>query len=479
MSNFYQRPDVYVERVATDMAPVVPVGTGIAAFVGEAKYGEYDTPTLCYSWDDYVNAFAKGLPTPFDGNDLAYAVYLFFAEGGFACYVVRVKGTIGTASAVTEGGRTWTAKYTGLWSKSTDDGVGLQVAMDTTNGLSDVEVYLNGVLVESYVQVATADLNTTITNASSYLVVTGSAPLVDIGTLGTSVGAANLLAGADDTAAGDSDFIAAITVNDSVLDAIDELNMVAVPGQSLAVQNQITAYTTERGDCIAILDTVSGLTNYSAVAAVKADIDAGYAAIYYPWGNMVDPVSGESVLVSPSGAVCGVISLRDVTRGIHIPPAGTDCQIRSFTSMERRIGLKEQGTLNMLNVNTIVHKKNIGNCIAGGRLVTPNLDRVYVSDLRLDMYIEESLQEGLQWAVYQLSNEVLWAKIVSQVSNFLTLQWKAGALKGSSPSLAFTVKCDATLNTSDVMDAGQVITEVGWAKNKPGEFIIIKVRNIR
>ena len=61
------------------------------------------------------------------------------------------------------------------------------------------------------------------------------------------------------------------------------------------------------------------------------------------------------------------------------------------------------------------------------------------------------------------------------MSSFLTRTWRSGALFGNSPAEAFFVKCDAETNPPDVIEAGQVVCEVGIAPVKPAEFVIFRL----
>ena len=63
----------------------------------------------------------------------------------------------------------------------------------------------------------------------------------------------------------------------------------------------------------------------------------------------------------------------------------------------------------------------------------------------------------------------------SRSANFLTRVWRDGALFGATPSEAFFVKCDAETNPPDVIDAGQVVVEIGIAPVKPAEFVIFRI----
>ena len=55
-----------------------------------------------------------------------------------------------------------------------------------------------------------------------------------------------------------------------------------------------------------------------------------------------------------------------------------------------------------------------------------------------------------------------------------TRTWREGALFGATPEQAFYVKCDAETNPPDVVEAGQVIVEIGIAPVKPAEFVVFR-----
>ena len=54
--------------------------------------------------------------------------------------------------------------------------------------------------------------------------------------------------------------------------------------------------------------------------------------------------------------------------------------------------------------------------------------------------------------------------------------WRNGGLTGSTAAESFYVKCDDTNNPQSVVDAGQVICEVGVAAAAPMEFLVFQVR---
>jgi phage tail sheath protein FI len=61
------------------------------------------------------------------------------------------------------------------------------------------------------------------------------------------------------------------------------------------------------------------------------------------------------------------------------------------------------------------------------------------------------------------------------IENFLTQQWKAGALAGAKPSQAFYVRVGlgSTMTAQDILE-GRMIIEIGMAAVRPAEFIVLR-----
>jgi len=99
----------------------------------------------------------------------------------------------------------------------------------------------------------------------------------------------------------------------------------------------------------------------------------------------------------------------------------------------------------------------------------------YVPVRRLALYIEESLDLGTQWAVFEPNDEPLWARLRLDVGEFLNGLFRAGAFQGRTPREAYFVKCDGSTMTQDDLDNGVVRIVVGFAPLKPAEFVVIQI----
>ena len=71
-------PGVYVEEVDSGSRPIEGVGTAVAAFVGLAERGPFNTPTLISNWSQFTNTFGEFV----EGSYLAHAVYGYILNGG-------------------------------------------------------------------------------------------------------------------------------------------------------------------------------------------------------------------------------------------------------------------------------------------------------------------------------------------------------------------------------------------------------------
>ena len=145
------------------------------------------------------------------------------------------------------------------------------------------------------------------------------------------------------------------------------------------------------------------------------------------------------------------------------------------------VGLKygvtdaEQELLNPKGVNCIRDFKRRGIRVWGARTFSSQPEWRYVNVRRLFCMIEQAIQEGTNWVVFEPNTRDLWKKIVRNITSFLLLLWKDGALFGDSPEEAFFVRCDDELNPPESIDAGYVIIEIGIAPAKPAEFVVFRI----
>jgi hypothetical protein len=138
-----------------------------------------------------------------------------------------------------------------------------------------------------------------------------------------------------------------------------------------------------------------------------------------------------------------------------------------------------QTNLNSLGVNTIPPFCGQGILIWGARTVSTGTQWKYVKVRRLFIFIEESIEQGTKWLVFEPNNEKVWSRHVSTITDFLSKAWRDGMLTGNTSEEAFFVKCDRSTMTQNDIDNGRLIVVVGFAPLKPAEFIVIKIQQAK
>lgn len=262
------------------------------------------------------------------------------------------------------------------------------------------------------------------------------------------------------------------------LEDIDEVSICAVPGMwSGTVQSALITHCETLKDRFAILDPEDGLT-IEGVQQFRESYDTRYAALYYPWLVVPDPLGGpQAINVAPSGYMAGIYARTDVERGVHKAPANTVVRgIRVQNGFAQDITKRHQDVLNPRGINALRFFPQFGYRVWGARTMSSDSSWKYINVRRLFIYLEESIDEGTQWAVFEPNSEALWALVKQSVTNFLTTTWHSGALAGTTPDEAFFVACDRTTMTEDDLQNGRLICVIGVAPVFPAEFVIFRIQ---
>ena len=272
------------------------------------------------------------------------------------------------------------------------------------------------------------------------------------------------------------------------LEALDDVTILCVPdlmtpmpGQELeldtikAVQSMMIAHCERLGDRVAIIDPPPDLLPQE-VKKWRMDVagyDSNYAALYYPWIQVMDPVTNRPISVPPSGHLAGIWGRNDATRGVHKAPANE--VVLGAIGLAYQTTKGEQDTLNPIGVNCIRAFPGRGIRVWGARTLTSDPAWRYINVRRLFNFVEKSIEGGTQWVVFEPNDRKLWARVRRDITAFLKVVWRSGALFGSSPNEAFYVKCDDELNPPESRDLGRLIIEIGMAPVKPAEFVIFRI----
>jgi phage tail sheath protein FI len=476
----YLSPGVYVEEVGSGIKPIQGVGTSTGAFIGIAERGPIKKAILITNWTQFITNFGGFI----DSGYLAYAVFQFFNEGGTKCYVVRAaKGTATQVLKKAEkvfGDLTVRANSEGEWGNNIKIRIDAETPPPGSAARAD---YFRLTVLYKDKEVEAFDNLTLDETKPDHVLKRITSRWIEIEDKGntrpTNSTAPDALAGGANGVALTSTDWAGPDGLIYAFDPVDEINVLAIPdaqGDAGVTQAAYT-YCQSRKDCFFVADTPKGLSPQDVLKfRMDKGFNSSFGALYWPWIAMADPLSGKTRLVPPSGAIVGTYSHTDVVRGVHKAPAGIEeGYLNSAADVERFVTKGEHDTLNPAGVNVIRSFPGTGIVVWGARTLSAEAEWRYINLRRLFLFIEESIDEGTQWVVFEPNSPNLWGKVKRNITAFLTRVWRDGALFGTTADEAFYVKVDAENNPQEVIDAGQLIIEVGVAPVKPAEFVIIRI----
>lgn len=533
----YLSPGVYMEEIDRGPRPIEATGTSTAVFVGYTEKAEdvrevdgeivvndlLNKAQLVTNWSQFRQKFGGFV----DGAYLPLSVYGFFNNGGSRCYVVSVRtipnATTNLLNASGEPALTVRSRLSGVGGM--DLRIRIQAATNghapSTNGNGsgdakaeeddtlkpfDVvvekrtnrgewnvretlrDVFLEEMEVEGQRRVAVKSARNQRSELVDILVADSSKPLVSLWPQeqqqSLTIDQKQLAAPTSTEFRGDiaerSGIEGLEQLDDARIIVVPDL-MTTMPGEQLdlamvkAVQTDMISHCERLGDRVCVLDTPPNLSPQQ-VKAWRMDVtgfDSSYAAMYYPWIEVMDPATNRTIKMPPSGFVAGVWARTDNTRGVHKAPANE--VIQGITGLEVNVTKGEQDTLNPIGVNCIRSFAGMGIRIWGARTLSSNALWRYISVRRLFNMVETSIEQATQWTVFEPNDPSLWGKVRRDVGAFLTTVWSSGALYGVSPGQAFYVKCDAETNPPESREMGRLVIEIGIAPVKPAEFVIFRI----
>ncbi len=213
-----------------------------------------------------------------------------------------------------------------------------------------------------------------------------------------------------------------------------------------------------------------------AYESTQADSVVKYLPFYQ---GILNSLNSKSTTIPPSGAIAGIISAVDATRGVWKAPA--NISINSVNSVSEFIDDSIQESLNVdpnagKSVNAIRAFSGKGIIVWGSRTLAGNDNEWrYVPVRRFFSFVEESCKKSTSWAVFEPNDANLWAKVRGQIDNFLNNLWRRGALAGAKPEQAYYINVGLgyTMTAQDILE-GKLIIEIGLAAVRPAEFIILR-----
>jgi phage tail sheath protein FI len=279
--------------------------------------------------------------------------------------------------------------------------------------------------------------------------------------------------------AADADILQSIRA----LDSVDAFNLLVLPGTTVpAILGPAAEYCRKRRAFFVMDAPLDAATPAQMSAAIATGLipQTNDAAVYYPRPKISDPLNpGQLRSVPPSGTVAGLIACTDSTWGVWKAPGGPEIVPRGVQGLDYALNEAEADQLGRLGINCFRDFPARGPLLWGARTLagadTAASEWKYIPVRRLALFLEESIDRGTQWAIFEPNDEKLWSQIRSQVEDFLLGLFRQGAFQGQKPADAFFARCDGTTTTPEDVAFGIVNIDIGFAPLRPAEFVLLRI----
>lgn len=491
----YLSPGVYTKE--TDFSYYVKqISTSACGMTGIAEKGPVNQPTLVTSWEQFTRKFGSYIT---DGY-LAYAARAFFDNGGQVLYVNRIAHLADPTDRTTlaakcanitikdrQAGETAedTLKVTAVTEGKWGESISIQIADGTADSANefDLTVHYKGEVVEVFRNLSMDEskpnhVEVVINEKSEFITVDDISDAANAPENRPAVATYSLTAGDDGISElADGDYIGDPSQHTGfyAFDEIDGLNILAVPGVTTAqVIVGGISYAEGRKDLLYIAETPIHLEPLEAVDFRKGQgtyshgaFDSSYAALYYPWLEVSDPLTGKKKLIPPTGAVAGCIARSDQKTDVWYAPAGIDRgRIFGVLSLAHSSSRGERDVLYSEGINVIASFPDTGLNIWGQKTLQSQpstTDRINVR--RLMMYVEEAISQSSRFVVFEPNNPQTWRALIRLMNPFLS------NIKSKGGLYDFRVQCDEETNTAAMIDANQMVARVFLKPTKTAEFV--------
>lgn len=220
-------------------------------------------------------------------------------------------------------------------------------------------------------------------------------------------------------------------------------------------------------------DTVNHSFSTSVYYPIKHTFDtivSSYMSTYAQWVKILDTFSSEKVWIPVSGYVAGNMAATDGTYGPWYAAAGLRRGvIKGVLDYAISPDRTQRTDLYKICINSVPKIPNYGVTIWGLRTMSKASSAFDQNTCRRTfLYMEKKVKQTLRYYIFEPNTSYTRLQIVNDIDPFLEKIKNAGGI------YAYTLVCDTTNNTPDVINNGDLAVSIAAAPTRTAENIVVE-----
>ena len=184
----------------------------------------------------------------------------------------------------------------------------------------------------------------------------------------------------------------------------------------------------------------------------------------------MSPDPNSSLADATNNLSAGVIARRALERGAWIAPAN-----QTLTGFAALDSILETSDAQLAAAINPIVKQGLVFSVLDALTLSEDADTRPINVRRLMSLLRRlALKRGALF-VFEPNSDALRRAIDHRFRNWLGTLFARGAFAGATPSEAFRLRVDSTLNTAQSIDAGRLIIEIAVAPAQPMRFLTVRL----
>jgi hypothetical protein len=210
---------------------------------------------------------------------------------------------------------------------------------------------------------------------------------------------------------------------------------------------------------------------YNPIKHTIESFTTSYASIYAQWVKVLDTFTNEKCWMPVSGYMAALMCAADQLQGPWYAAAGLNRGIvQGVLDCAINPNQKQRGDLYKICVNSVPKIANVGITSWGIRTLSKKASAFDQNTCRRTfLFIEKAIKKLLRYYIFEPNNSYTQLSIYNEIQPYME------SIRNQGGIYSYSVVVDASNNTPEIINAGNLAVDVSAAPTRTAEFIVLNM----